>query len=100
MFVIVPADSAYVVERLGRYHRTLPAGFHVVMPVLDAVRFRFSLLPKDEELSGTCITLDNVPVTITSTFRWQIADPQKAAYAAANLGDYARGIVQHDRFRP
>jgi regulator of protease activity HflC (stomatin/prohibitin superfamily) len=94
MFVIVPADSAYVVERLGRYHRTLSAGAHFVMPIIDAVRFRFSLLPKDEELAGNCITLDNVPVTITSTFRWQIVDPQEAAYATADPSGFVRGVVQ------
>ena len=92
--IVVRDGSAYVVERLGRYHRTLPAGIHVLTPFVDAVRFHYSLAPADEQLTDNCITLDNVPVTITSTFRWQIADAQKAAYAAADVKDYVRGVVQ------
>jgi regulator of protease activity HflC (stomatin/prohibitin superfamily) len=93
--VVVPAGSAYVVERLGRYARMLPAGVHVVVPFFDVIRFRYSLAPQDEHLTDRCITLDNVPVTLTSAFRWQIADAQKASYGTASIGDYARGIVQH-----
>jgi regulator of protease activity HflC (stomatin/prohibitin superfamily) len=91
---VVPADSAYVVERLGRYHRTLTAGVQIITPFIDAIRFRYSLLPKDERLAGNAITLDNVAVAITSTFRWQIADAQQAAYATADVTDFVRGVVQ------
>lgn len=93
--IVVPAGSAFVVERLGRYHATLPPGLHVVTPFIDVIRFRYSLAPRDERVTDRCITLDNVPVTITSTFRWQIADAQKASYGTADVAGYARGIVQH-----
>lgn len=92
--VVVRDGSVYVVERLGRYLRTLPAGVHVLAPFVDDVRFRYSLAPADERLADQCITLDNVAVAITSTFRWQIADAQKAAYAAADVKEYVRGVVQ------
>ena len=92
--IVVRDGSVYVVERLGRYFRTLPAGVHVLLPFVDAVRFRYSLAPADEQLADTCITLDNVAVAITSTFRWQIAEAEKAAYAAADVKEYVRGVVQ------
>lgn len=91
---VVPDDSAYVVERLGRYARTLPAGIHFVPPFTDRVAFRYSLLPKEEELSDVCITLDNIAVSVASTFRWQIVDPQRAAYASASATDFVTGLVR------
>lgn len=93
--IVVPAGSAYVVERLGRYQGTLGPGVHVLLPFVDVIRFRHTLAPRDERLDDKAITLDNVPVRITSAFRWQIDDPQKASYGTADVGHYARAIVQH-----
>ena len=92
--IVVRDGTVYVVERLGRYARTLPAGVHVLAPFVDAVRFRYSVAPADEQLADQCITFDNVAVAITSTFRWQIEDAEKASYAAADVKEYVRGVVQ------
>jgi len=88
MLTIVPDEAAYVVERLGRYHRTLRAGVHFLAPLLDRVAFRYSLLPKDQDVADTCVTRDNVTVAVASRFRWQIADPERAAYASASETDF------------
>ena len=94
MITIVPDEAAYVVERLGRYHRTLRAGVHFLAPLVDRVAFRYSLLPKDHDLADTCITRDNVTVAIASRVRWQIADPERAAYASASETDFVITLVR------
>lgn len=55
--VIVPQKSEYIIERLGKYSRTLGAGFHILLPFIDRVAYRFML--KEEVVniaSQTCIT--------------------------------------------
>lgn len=94
MIAIVPDEAAYVVERLGRYHRTLLAGVHFLAPLVDRVAFRYSLLPKDHDLADTCITHDNITVAVASRFRWQIADPERAAYASASETDFVITLVR------
>lgn len=91
---VVPENTAYVVERLGRYHATLTPGLHLLLPFLDRVATRHSLQPKEEELSDVCITLDNVTVRLTTTYAWQIVDPEKAAYAAADIAAFVAGVVR------
>ena len=96
--VVVPSGEAWILERLGRYERTLPPGMHVIVPFTDRVAFRYSVQPKDEELSDQCVTRDNVPVRVTSVLRAQIANPQHAAYATANAGDSVVTLVRtHQR---
>jgi regulator of protease activity HflC (stomatin/prohibitin superfamily) len=95
VFVVVPEGYAYVVERLGRYHRTLEAGRHFIAPVLDAVRFRHSLRLHADELTDQCISYDNVTLTIVSVARWRIVNPQQASYAAADVREYATAIVRN-----
>ena len=92
--IVVPADSAYVVEKLGRYHVTLREGLHVLTPFLDRVVFRYSLLPAEERITDRCITLDNVAVNVASTVRWTIADPQKAAYSSADPKQFVTELVR------
>jgi regulator of protease activity HflC (stomatin/prohibitin superfamily) len=95
---VVPEGNVYVVERLGRYFGTLPAGMHLVLPFVDRIAYRYSLLPREEEISETAITLDNVPVRVTSVLRAQIRDAQQAAYASANAGDSLQTLVRtHQR---
>ena len=92
--VVVPQESAFIVERLGRYHRTLMPGMHVLLPFTDRVARRYSLHPREEEVADTCITRDNVVVRITSVVRAQILDPQRAAYGAADAADAVRTLVR------
>ena len=61
--VVVPQQSAYVIEYLGKYSRTLQAGFHILVPFVERIAYRHSL--KEQALDipeQTCITKDNVQV--------------------------------------
>ena len=95
MFItVVPDGSAYVVERLGRYYKTLNPGLNILVPVIDRIAFRYSLLPIEESLTDTCITRDNLAISIATTLRWQIVDPRLAAYESANVTDFVTGLVR------
>ncbi len=89
---IVPAQSALVVERLGRYTGTLEAGFHVLVPFIDQVRYRHTL--KEQALdvpTQPCITLDNVKVQVDGVLYMKVVDPRKASYGIA---DYKYATIQ------
>ena len=84
--VIVPQKNEYIVERLGKYSNTLGAGFHIMVPFLDRVAYKFSL---KEELfdipSQTCITKDNVTVEVDGLIYLQVVDSKSSAYG---INDY------------
>jgi regulator of protease activity HflC (stomatin/prohibitin superfamily) len=90
----VPAGNAYVVERLGRYLRTLEPGVHVILPFLDRVAFRFSLAPKEEQFAQQCISLDNVPVTLAGRWRWNVEDAHAAAYQSPEVSSFVGAAVR------
>jgi regulator of protease activity HflC (stomatin/prohibitin superfamily) len=84
--VVVPQQSAYVVERLGRYHATLNAGFYILLPFVDVIRYKHSL--KEEALDipeQVCITRDNVQVAVDGVLYYKKVDAQRASYGVANL---------------
>jgi regulator of protease activity HflC (stomatin/prohibitin superfamily) len=84
--VVVPQQSAFVVERLGRYRDTLNAGFYILMPFVDAIRYKHSL--KEEALDipeQICITRDNVQVGVDGVLYFKVIDPQRASYGVASL---------------
>ena len=84
--VVVPQQSTFVVERLGRYHATLSAGFYLLLPFFDAIRYKHSL--KEEALDipeQVCITRDNVQVAVDGVLFFKIIDPQRASYGVAHL---------------
>jgi regulator of protease activity HflC (stomatin/prohibitin superfamily) len=90
--IVVPQQSAYVVERLGRYHGTLNAGFHILVPFVDAVRYRHSL--KEEAIdipAQVCITRDNVQVGVDGVLYLKVLNPERASYGIAN---YVFAITQ------
>lgn len=83
--VVVPQQNAYVVERLGRYSGILQAGFHVLIPFLDVIRYKHSL--KEQALDipeQICITRDNVQVAIDGVLYLKILDPERASYGISN----------------
>lgn len=92
--VIVPPGSAYVVERLGRYRTTLSAGLNVIAPLIDRVAFRFSLASEAKELAGDYETKDQKHVHLVSAFQARVLDPQRAAYGAADAGQFVSGLIQ------
>jgi regulator of protease activity HflC (stomatin/prohibitin superfamily) len=90
--VVVPQQSAYVIERLGRYRKTLSAGFHVLLPFLDVVRYRHSLKERAVDIAEqVCITRDNVQVGVDGVIYLKVMDAQRASYGVA---DYLFAITQ------
>jgi regulator of protease activity HflC (stomatin/prohibitin superfamily) len=89
---IVPQQSAYVVERLGRYSRTLGAGFHILVPFIDAVQYKHSLKETAIDIpEQICITRDNVQVSIDGIIYLKILDPERASYG---INDHRFAITQ------
>ncbi|HEY8234040.1 MAG TPA: stomatin-like protein [Vicinamibacteria bacterium] len=83
--VVVPQQSAYVVETLGRYSKTLSAGFHVLVPFVDLVRYRHTLMEQPIDVpEQVCITRDNVQVAIDGILYMQVLDPRQASYGVNN----------------
>ena len=79
---IVPNKTILVVERLGKYHRTLDAGFHFLFPFLDKVRYKHVLKEQVVDVSSQdCFTRDNVQVKVDGILYMYISDPVTASYA-------------------
>ena len=90
--VVVPQQSAYVVERLGKYSRTLKAGFHILVPFIERTAYRHSLKEHAFDIEEQlCITLDNVQVGVDGVLYMQVLDPQRSSYG---IGDYQFAISQ------
>ncbi len=90
--VIVPQQMRYVVERLGQYRDTLDAGFHVLIPYFDVVRYRHSVKEQVIDIpEQVCITSDNVQVAVDGVLYIRIIDAQSASYG---IDDYLFGMTQ------
>lgn len=90
--VIVPQQMRYVVERLGQYHSTLDAGFHILIPYFDSVRYRHSIKEQVIDIpEQVCITSDNVQVAVDGIIYARVIDAQAASYG---IDDYLFGLVQ------
>src|SRR5215470_10778483 len=82
---VVPQQSAYVIEYLGKYSRTLQAGFHILVPFVERVAYKHSL--KEQALDvpeQICITRDNVQVGVDAVLYMQVLDPHLASYGITN----------------
>lgn len=82
---VVPQKKSYIIERLGKYKKTLDAGFHILVPFLDKVSYKHNLkeMAVDVE-SQTCITRDNIAVEVDGVLYMQVMDPVKASYGIQN----------------
>ena len=90
--VVVPQQNAYVVERLGRYSGTLGAGFHVLWPFLDVIRYRHSLKESAFDIPAqVCITRDNVQVGVDGILYLKVLNAERASYG---ISDYLFAITQ------
>jgi regulator of protease activity HflC (stomatin/prohibitin superfamily) len=82
--VVVPQQQAFVVERLGKYHSTLSAGFHVLLPFADAIRYRHSLKETAVDIAEqVCITRDNVQVAVDGVLYLKVMDAERASYGVS-----------------
>lgn len=89
---IVSARTALVIERLGRYTSTLEAGFHILVPFIDKVRYRHNLKEQAIDVPiQPCFTLDNVRVDVDGVLYFQVVDPKKASYG---IDDYQYATIQ------
>jgi regulator of protease activity HflC (stomatin/prohibitin superfamily) len=84
---VVPQQSAYVVEYLGKYSRTLSAGFHFLYPFMERIAYRHNLKEIAIEIpEQICITRDNVQVGVDGVLYMQVMDPHLASYGISNYG--------------
>ena len=90
--VVVPQQSAYVVERLGKYAATLDAGFHMLLPFIDRIRYRHSLKEAAIDIpEQVCITRDNVQVSVDGILYLKVLNPQRASYG---ISDFHFALIQ------
>src|SRR6187431_927822 len=90
--VVVPQQSAYVVERLGRFAEVKQAGFHILMPFLDVIRYRHSLKEGAYDIPAqVCITRDNVQVGVDGVLYMKVLNAERASYG---ISDYLFAITQ------
>jgi regulator of protease activity HflC (stomatin/prohibitin superfamily) len=83
--LVVPQQSAFVVERLGRYHATLGAGFHILLPFVDVIRYRHTLKEQAVDIAAqVCITRDNVQVGVDGILYMKVLNPERASYGISN----------------
>jgi regulator of protease activity HflC (stomatin/prohibitin superfamily) len=89
---VVPQQSAWVVERLGKYNSTLPPGLNFLMPFIDKVAYKHSLkeIPLDVP-SQICITRDNTQLQVDGILYFQVTDPMRASYGSSN---YIMAVTQ------
>jgi len=91
-FKVVPQRSVFIVERLGKYSRSLEAGFHILIPFIDKIAYKQNLKEQAIDVaSQICITRDNIAVEVDGILYLQVIDPQKASYGIDN---YKFAVIQ------
>jgi len=90
--IVVPQQSAFVVERLGAYSGTINAGFHILIPFLDIIRYKHSLKEQSIDIpEQVCITRDNVQVAVDGVLYLKVLNAERASYG---ISDYQFAIIQ------
>jgi regulator of protease activity HflC (stomatin/prohibitin superfamily) len=90
--VVVPQQNGYVVERLGKFSRTLRAGFHILIPFIERISYKHTLKEQAIDIAEQiCITNDNVQVGVDGVLYMQVLDPGRASYG---IGNYMFAISQ------
>lgn len=89
---IVPQQGAFIVERLGKYNRTIEAGMHILIPFIDRIAYRTYLKEMVLDIPPQiCITKDNVQVTVDGVIFYRVIDSKAASYGVNN---YEMAIIQ------
>jgi len=90
--VVVPQQNGYVIERLGKFSKTLNAGFHILIPFLERIAYKHTLKEQAADIAEqVCITKDNVQVGVDGVLYMQVLDPGRASYG---IGNYMFAISQ------
>jgi len=83
--VVVPQQNAFVIENLGKYNRTLRAGFYILVPFFERIAYRHTLKEQATDIpEQICITRDNVQVGVDGVLYLQVLDPERASYGISN----------------
>ena len=92
---VVPQRQEYIVERLGKFSRTLSAGLHILIPFLDVVRYKRTLKEEVFEVSKqNCITKDNVALGIDGVLYLQVMDSKLSCYGIDDYRLAAQNLAQ------
>ena len=92
---IVPQRQEYIVERLGKFSKTLSAGLHILIPFLDVVRYKRTLKEEVFEVSKqNCITKDNVALGIDGVLYLQVMDSKLSCYGIDDYRLAAQNLAQ------
>lgn len=90
--IVVPQQNAYVVEYLGKYRKTMQAGFHILIPFVERIAYRHNLKEHAVDIQEQiCITRDNVQVGVDGVLYLKVLDAQRASYG---IGDFIFAISQ------
>src|SRR3954465_5554182 len=90
--IVVPQQSAYVVERLGRFSGVLDAGFHILVPFVDVIRYKHTLKEMALDIPAQiCITRDNVQVQVDGVLYLKVMNPERTSYG---ISDHLFAITQ------
>jgi regulator of protease activity HflC (stomatin/prohibitin superfamily) len=90
--IVVPQQSAYIVERLGRFSGVLDAGFHILVPFVDVIRYRHTLKEMALDIPAQiCITRDNVQVQVDGVLYLKVMNPERTSYG---ISDHLFAITQ------
>ena len=88
----VPQNRAYVIERFGKYNKTIEAGINMILPFVDSVAYDRSLKENAIDVpSQSAITKDNISLTVDGVLYFRVLDPYKASYG---VEDYTYAVIQ------
>ncbi len=83
---VVPQQTAYIVERLGKYHSTMSPGLNIIIPFVDRIAYKHTLKEVAADIpEQVCITKDNVQVAVDGVVFYQVMDPKLASYGISNF---------------
>ena len=89
---VVPQSKVFVVERFGKYYKTLNAGLSIIVPYLDKVAHKIDILERQLEAQKiSVITKDNVTITVDAVIYYEPTDPKKLVY---NVGDFIQAATK------
>ena len=94
-FVIVHMRESFVVERLGNFRAVLTPGLHVVLPIVDRIAYRHDVRQQVVDIPPqTCITKDNIQVSVDGLVFLKVIDARKASYGIANYRSASINLAQ------
>jgi regulator of protease activity HflC (stomatin/prohibitin superfamily) len=92
---VVPQNTVFIIERLGKYRSSLEAGFHILIPFIDKIAYKHTLKEMVIDVPPqVCITKDNIAVEVDGILYLQVIDPVKASYGVTNYSFASTQLAQ------